>query len=139
MVAYFTCSCNYRTEHAQKVSFHTDSQNSIPMSSWRYAAQISVSEAGEDRELEMAVDAPVRINVFRNGEELSGKAGKGKVSVGSSDKPRFSLRLPQLDNMSEEWRQIHACFSLAGHGGWVEPRRHSTAGQCQIWRRSCGA
>ena len=34
--------------------------------------------------------AAVRINVFRSDEELSGKAGKGKVSVNSSDRRRYA-------------------------------------------------
>lgn len=40
-----------------------------------------MSEAGAKREM-----AAARINVFRSDEELSGKAGKGKVSVSSSDR-----------------------------------------------------
>jgi hypothetical protein len=31
-----------------------------------------------------------RINVFRSDEELPGKAGKGKVSVSSSDRRRYA-------------------------------------------------
>ena len=49
---------------------------------------------------QMAADIPVRINVFRSDEELSGKAGKGKVSVSSSDKPGYSSQATKTRHTS---------------------------------------
>lgn len=74
------------------------------------------------------MDVPARINLFRRDEELSRKAGKGKVSVDSS-----------LVSLSHLGTQLRCFYGLcSGDSCWLQPRGDSAAGKCQVWRRSGG-